>query len=147
MLPIIAQFDGIGAESLVAYKIGVHQSHQSIATWQINLDGSVIIKRAAIIAAYDSLPEIDGEVWVDCGDGFQSTLTFQKYLESRPDSCNEFAILICQCEGSQLGLLLRSIVSIQDGPLRLRKVGIFMTGGVWCVAGLAIETDVNWLVV
>jgi len=61
MLLIIAQSDAIGAESLIAYKVGDHHSHQSIAAWQINLDGSVRIKKAAIIASRDSLPEVDGE--------------------------------------------------------------------------------------
>jgi hypothetical protein len=84
---------------------------------------------------------------VDCGEGFQSNPTFQKYLENRSNLYHEFAVSLCQCESSQLGLLLRSFMPLQDGLTLLRKIGIFMTGGVSCVSELAIETEVDWLIV
>lgn len=117
--------------------------------WRMQLDGSIWVSQAAILAHVDSdgwqLPAVDGPIRVPTLQGQNRFDGFRALFESRPASPRTFAVAVVRYGSHQLGVILDGVESPSEtGKLVLVKTAIFQTEGDWCRPESAVLQTVNW---
>lgn len=118
-------------------------------SWKIQIDGSVLVKEAAILAGTNyQPPEVaDGPISVSSPTGYKRFESFAAWLKVLPDVPYRFAVAIVRYSHRQFGVILEGILSISaESRLNLVKTGIFMTDGRWCREDLVNSSFVDWVI-
>lgn len=125
-------------------------SNSTSDTWEIQLNGSVVIRNAVILARNetDGAAGADGPVYISSPTGSRVFESFHIWKSEQPSAPYRFAVAVIRYGYRQLGVTLEGVRSqSNDSQLILVKTGIFRTEGRWCKEGLFGPSSVNWVVV
>ncbi len=117
--------------------------------WLIQLDGSVILKEAAILNADSdgSTGITEGPVSISTSNGFKRFDSFRAWESKLPQVPNRFAVAAVRYNHRQFGVILEGIESSSEqGNFVLVKTAIFMTLERWCGEDLIKVSPVSWRV-
>ncbi len=117
--------------------------------WEIQLDGSVIIMKASVLAGtgHQTSPGTEGPVSLSSPDGLKHFESFRAWIDDLPDVPYRFAIAAVRYGRRQFGITAEGVVSMADeSRLILVKTGIFMTEGNWCREDLVESSEVDWVI-
>lgn len=117
--------------------------------WEIQLDGSLVIKQAAIlVGGRHELPnQADGPISISSPDGYQHFHSFRTWMDGLPTVPYRFAVAVVRYSHRQFGIVLEGVRPTPDeSRLALVKTGIFMTDGRWCGEDLIQKSSTDWLV-
>jgi hypothetical protein len=118
-------------------------------SWEIQLEGSVAIKDAVILAGTEIQQpgNADGPISVSSPNGYKHFESFSAWMKGLPDVPCRFAVAVVRYSHRQFGIILEGVPSRSDqSRLTLVKTGIFMTDGRWCGEDLMTISPVNWVV-
>ncbi|KAG8529171.1 uncharacterized protein KY384_005806 [Bacidia gigantensis] len=117
--------------------------------WEIQLDGSVIMKEAAALYSNkDELSSADGgPVTISTPEGYVPFDSFNAWASQLPEAPYRFAVAVVRYNYRQFGIILEGIESpARDGSIVLVKTAIFFTNERWCREDLVKPTPVHWRV-
>ena len=117
--------------------------------WLIQLDGSVIVREAAILNTESdgSGPLADGPVSISSPDGYRRFDSFRAWASQLRQVPYRLAVAVVRYNYRQLGVILEGVgPPSPEGTLVLVKTAIFMTLERWCQADLIKVRSVDWRV-
>ena len=130
----------------VAQAMNIRTKNWSVSwsdIWEIQVDGSVVIKVAAILAGTLSKP-IQEPISISSPYGYQSFKSVYAWANGLPDVPYRFVVAAVRYSNRQFGVILEGVAN--GCRLILVKTAIFMTEERWCREDLIKVSSVDWVV-